>query len=294
MIRARLHCSANIIATIILAFASTRICGAQTSGLRFAITFPTSTHAAPVTGRVFLILSRDSSPEPRFEIHPFDRGLPIFGRDVNALAAGAPAIIDATVPGYPLKSLDHLPPGDYYAQAVLNVYTEFHRADGHVIWAHMDQWEGQNFVTSPGNLYSVPQKFHVDSRAGGTHALVLTQTVPSRPPPPDTKWVKQVKIQSKLLTAFWGRPIYIGASVLLPAGYDDHPKVHYPVIYDQAHFGLRPPLRFTESHRTLPPAVLAAMADDNLRNPPSFTTAWTAPRFPPLITILFPPPTTHF
>src|SRR5437868_13699037 len=103
----------RVIATIILAFASTRICGAQTSGLRFAITFPTSTHAAPVTGREFLILSRDSSPEPRFEIHPFDRGLPIFGRDVNALAPGESVVIDETVPGYPLKSLADLTPGHY-------------------------------------------------------------------------------------------------------------------------------------------------------------------------------------
>jgi hypothetical protein len=63
--------------------------------------------------------------------------LPIFGRDVNALAPGKLVIIDATAPGYPLKSLADLPPGDYYAQAVLNVYTEFHRADGHVIRAHI-------------------------------------------------------------------------------------------------------------------------------------------------------------
>src|SRR2546423_745386 len=286
--------SPRVIATTILALASTGICSAQTSGLSFSITFPNSVHAAPVTGRVFLILSRDSSPEPRLEIHPFDRGLPIFGRDVDALAPGAPVIIDATVPGYPLKSLDDLPAGDYYAQAVLNVYTEFHRADGHVIWAHMDQWEGQNFVTSPGNLYSVPQRFHVDARAGGTHALVLTQTIPPRPPPPDTKWVKQIKIQSKLLYAFWGRPIYLGASVLLPAGYDDHPDVHYPVIYDQAHFGLRPPLRFTESHRTLPPAVLAAMADNNLDTPKDFSSAWTGPGFPRMIAILFQHPTPYF
>jgi hypothetical protein len=286
--------SARIVATIILAFASPGVCGAQTPGLNFAITFPASTHAAPVTGRVFLILSRDSSPEPRFEIHPFDRGLPIFGRDVNALAPGESAIIDATIPGYPLKSLADIPPGDYYAQAVLNVYTEFHRADGHIIWAHMDQWEGQNFVSSPGNLYSVPQKIHIDSRGGGTHALVLTQTIPPRAPPPDTKWVKQIKIQSKLLTAFWGRPIYIGASVLLPVGYDDHPDVHYPVIYDQAHFGLRPPLRFTESHRTLPPAVLEAMATNNLDTPVDFSSAWSGPGFPRMIAILFQHPTPYF
>lgn len=286
--------SARLVGTIILAFAPLGICGAQSSDLKFSITFPASIHAAPVTGRVFLILSHDSSPEPRFEIHPFDRGLPIFGRDVNALAAGDSVIIDAAVPGYPLKSLDDLPPGDYYAQSVLNVYTEFHRADGHVIWAHMDQWEGQQFATSPGNLYSVPQKIHVDARVGATHALVLTKSIPVSPLPPDTKWVKQIKIQSKLLTAFWGRPIYLGATVLLPAGYDAHADVHYPVIYEQDHFGLRPPLRFTESSTPEPPALRAALAKYNLDIGTEFTSAWTGAGFPRMIAVLFQHPTPYF
>jgi hypothetical protein len=285
---------ARLIGTIGLALAPLGIGNAQTSGLTFTITFPKSVRAAAVTGRAFLILSRDSNPEPRSEFRPFDRGLPTFGRDVNALAAGAPVIIDAAVPGYPLKSLDDLPAGDYYAQAVLNVYTQFHRADGHVIWAHMDQWEGQDFANSPGNLYSIPQKVHVDSRAGGPHPLVLTQTIPPSSLSPDTKWVKQIKIESKLLTAFWGRPIYIGATVLLPAGYDAHSDVHYPVIYEQDHFGLRPPLRFSESTRQEPPAVREALAKYNLDTGTEFTSAWSGPGFPRMIAILFQHPTPYF
>jgi Putative esterase len=282
------------IATIILALGLPVVSGAQTSGLSFAITFAASTHAAPVTGRAFLIISRDSNPEPRFEIHPFDRGLPIFGRDVNALHPGEPVVIDATIPGYPLKSLTDLPPGDYYAQAVLNVYTEFHRADGHVIWAHMDQWEGQNFATSPGNLYSVPRKIHVSMRLDEPISLVLSRTIPAKPPTPDTKWVKQIKIQSKLLSAFWGRPIYLGASVLLPAGYDAHPNAHYPVIYEQSHFGVRPPLRFDERNRTWPPAVREAMAEYNTETPTDFTRDWSGPGFPRMIAVLFQHPTPYF
>jgi hypothetical protein len=286
--------SARLVGTIILAFAPLGICRAQTSGLKFAITFPASTHAAPVTGRAFLILSRDSSPEPRFEIHPFDRGLPIFGRDVDVLAPGQSVIIDATVPGYPLNSLADLPPGDYYAQAVLNVYTEFHRADGHVIWAHMDQWEGQQFTTSPGNLYSVPQKIHVGARADEPISLVLSRIIPTGPLPADTKSIKQIKIQSKLLTAFWGRPIYLGATVLLPAGYDTHSDVHYPVIYEQTHFELGPPLRFSESGKTQSPAVRDAMAKYNLDTPFDFTRAWSGPGFPRMIAVIFQHPTPYF
>jgi Putative esterase len=218
----------------------------------------------------------------------------MFGRDVDALAAGAPVIIDATVPGYPLKSLADLPPGDYYAQAVLNIYTEFHRADGHVIWAHMDQWEGQDMVNAPGNLYSVPQRFHVDARAGGTHALALTQRNPPRQLPADTKSVKYIKIQSKLLTAFWGRPIYLGASVLLPAGYDAHPDVHYPVIYEQDHFGLHPPLRFTERTRPQSAGDREDMANYNVESQTDFTNAWNGPGLPRMIAIDFQHPTPYF
>src|SRR5438045_245401 len=263
--------SPRVIATIILAFASTSICGAQTSGLRFAITFPTSAHAAPITGRVFLILSRDSSPEPRFEIHPFDRGLPIFGRDVDALAAGARVIIDATVPGYPLKSLADLPPGDYFAQAVLNVYTEFHRADGHVIWAHMDQWEGQQFNRSPGNLFSAVRRVHLDPKHGYDVKLSLSKVIPPVEVPADTEWVKRIKIQSKLLTRFWGRPIYLGAVVLLPKGYDSHPNTHYPAVYQQDHFSLDAPFYFE--------------AEKSSGKRYEFYQAWNSDNFPRMIAI---------
>jgi hypothetical protein len=45
-------------------------------------------------------------------------------------------------------------------------HTEFPRADGHVIWAHMDQWEGQNLTRSPGNLFSDVRKVHLDPGQG--------------------------------------------------------------------------------------------------------------------------------
>src|SRR5205807_7556175 len=56
--------------------------------------------------------------------------------------------------------------GDFFVQAILNIYTEFHCADGHRVWLHMDQWEGQHFNRSPGNLYSEVQKVHLDPAAG--------------------------------------------------------------------------------------------------------------------------------
>ncbi len=261
---------------------------------QFSISFPATLHAQPITGRVFLIVSRDSDPEPREQPHPFGRGVPIFGLDVSQLAPGQPATIDGAVPGFPLNSINDIAPGDYYVQAVLNLYTEFHRADGHVVWAHMDQWEGQQFAESPGNLYSPVQRVHVDARAGGTIPLSLTQVIPAVELPPDTRWVKHVKIQSTLLTAFWGRPIYLGATVLLPQGYEAHPAVRYPVIYEQGHFGLEPPLRFSDDTTPAPPFLKTLLAQYNIETGPEFFRAWTAPDFPRMIAVTFQHPTPYF
>jgi hypothetical protein len=196
--------------------------------VRFEISFPASVRTQPVTGRMYLMISADSAPEPRLSGDDFIASTPLFGVDVTGLAPGQTAEIDDTTRSYPVASLSAIPAGDYWVQAVLSVYTEFHRADGHVIWAHMDQWEGQHFGTSPGNLVSAMQRVHIDPAAGYAIPVSLTRVLPPIELPPDSKWVKHVKIQSDLLTKFWGHPIYLGATLLLPAGYDSHPTGDLP------------------------------------------------------------------
>ena len=98
---------------------------------RFEISVPAAAHAAPITGRVYIIIATKNDREPRLQVGR--TGSPFFGRDIEKLAAGQPAIIDATDPGTPVPSLSQIPPGEYYVQAFVNVYSEFHRADGHVV-----------------------------------------------------------------------------------------------------------------------------------------------------------------
>ena len=86
---------------------------------------------------------------------------------------------------------------------------------------------------------------HLDPKQNSTVRLSLTNTIPTIEVPKDTEWVKRIKIQSRILTSFWGHPMYLGAVVLLPKGYDQHPGVRYPVLYDQSHFSLDPPFDFT-------------------------------------------------
>src|SRR5262249_15130857 len=142
-----------------------------------------------------------------------------FGVDVDALAPGQSAIVDGKTFGYPLKSIAEIPAGDYWVQAVLNKYETFHKADGHVVKLHMDQGEGQHWNTSPGNLYNAPVKVHIDPAGNQTIRLSLDQEIPPIPEPKDTKYVKHVRMQSDVLTKFWGRPMYLGAIVLLPEGF---------------------------------------------------------------------------
>jgi hypothetical protein len=176
---------------------------------RFEISFPTAVHSAPLTGRVFIMISRDAQREPRLEVGRV--GVPFFGRDVEKLAPGQSAIIDGSDLGTPVESLSQIPAGEYTVQAFVNVYTEFHRADGHVVWMHDDQWEGQHWNRSPGNLYSVPKKITLDASQGYRVPLVCDRVVPPIAAPPDSEWVKRFRIQSPLLSKFWGRHGFVAA-----------------------------------------------------------------------------------
>ena len=215
---------------------------------RFDISYPASANAGPVTGRVYVMISRTNDREPRLQIGRL--GVPFFGRDIEKLAPGAPATIDATDLGSPVVSLSQIPPGDYWVQAMVNVYSEFHRSDGHVIWMHDDRWEGQHWPRSPGNLYSTPQKITLDAVKGYRISLVCDKAVPPIPDLKDSTFVRRFKIQSDLLTKFWGRPIYLGATVLLPRDYDKT-SVSYPVLYEQGHFSTGAPMRFEGNDKDL-------------------------------------------
>lgn len=278
--------------------AATLGCRMQTpggSGTQVAVTFPSSLHADPITGRMFVLIAHDSGGEPREQASGFSTGVAMYAVDVSGLRPGDAAVISDTTPGFPLASLKDLPPGDYWVQAVLNVYTQFKRSDGHTIWAHMDQWEGQQFASSPGNLVSDVRKIHIDPAAGSHLSIALSKELPPVTPPADTKWVKHIKIESKLLTAFWGHPMYIGAIVLLPKGYDEHPNAHYPTVYEQGHFGLYAPFGFrTDSQPPLPPEVVAQQKSYNLESGFEFYRQWDGAGFPRVFAVTFQHPTPYF
>jgi hypothetical protein len=261
------------------------------SGQRFEISVPASLRAEPVTGRMFVILARDSAPEPRLQAGSFDSSVPFFGVDVVQLAPGTAAVIDDRTLGFPVQSLREMPAGDYYIQAVLCVYSRFPRSDGHVLWLHDDQWEGQHWNESPGNLVSGVQKMHLNPATGFTIRLSLSRVLPPVAIPPDTKWVKHVRIQSRLLSTFWGRPIYLGAVVLLPKGYDEEKSRSYPTIYVQDHFNLSPAFDFTTDSQPETPEERAGRLAVTAREPGfEFARAWMSDSFPRMVAVTFQHP----
>jgi hypothetical protein len=201
----------------------------------FSVHFPKSISAEPLDGHLLLVLSTDPSDEPRNQIDDTPRSQIVFGLTVDGWKPESASIVDASAWGYPIKSLKDVPEGEYFVQAVLNKYETFHRSDGKVVKLHMDQGEGQHWNSSPGNLYSNVIKVSV-KKDGAAIELALTEVIPPFPEPKDTKFIRHIKIQSEVLTKFWGRPMFVSAIVLVPEGFDAHPEVRFPLIIFHDHF----------------------------------------------------------
>jgi hypothetical protein len=79
-------------------------------------------------------------------------------------------------------------------------------------------------------------QIEIGESGAGPVALVLDQVVPEIEPPSDTEFVKHIRMRSELLSEFWGEDIYLGAHVLLPAGFAEHPEARFPLMVFHGHF----------------------------------------------------------
>ena len=261
------------------------------SNLRFAVSFPSERSATPLDGRVLLLISKNNTREPRFQINEDLNTQQVFGIDVDGLKPDSEAIVDASAFGYPVRSLAQLPPGEYWVQALLHRYETFKRSDGHTVKLPMDRGEGQQWSRAPGNIYSKPQKLSIDPQKAETIKLKLDQEIPPIAPPKDTKYIKHVRIQSKLLSDFWGRPMHLGANVLLPEGFDSHPNARYPLVIFHGHF----PADFGGFRETPPDPNLKPDYSERFKiagynkivqeHAYKFYQEWTGPNFPRMIII---------
>jgi len=203
----------------------------------FVVTYAGDRSSEALDGRLLLLLSTDASEEPRFQISATSlKSQQVFGIDVDGWRPGQEAVFRGDVLGYPVESLSAIPAGTYRVQALLHRYETFHRSDGHVVKLPMDRGEGQQWSKAPGNLYSSPREISFDPAKSPTIRIRLDRTIPPIPDPPTTKYVKHEKVLSRILSKFWGRSMYLGAHVLLPEGFAEHPEARYPLVVFHGHF----------------------------------------------------------
>ena len=134
-----------IMGLIVFGFLSKEAFAQNEDNLKFEISFPADAHGEPITGRVYAIVSINDKEELRFQTG--FTGVPIWGQNVTGLKPGEAGIIDGDSYGYPLESTKDVPAGEYFVQGFINIYSEFKRSDGHTIWLHDDQWEGQQWTS---------------------------------------------------------------------------------------------------------------------------------------------------
>ncbi|MBX6314778.1 MAG: hypothetical protein IRY99_17955, partial [Isosphaeraceae bacterium] len=221
----------------------------SSSSLRFEVHLAPGLVDGPQDGRLFVILGRKAHPEPRLVAgHPGLDAPPMFARDVQGFAPGSPGIIDAGAVGFPIEDLSRLPAGPYVAQAVF------------------ERNNDRKMLNAPGNLFSEPRRVRLDPARGGTVTLDLTRAVPPEALPPDTDWIKYIKIRSDRLSAFHGRPIFLRAAVILPRDFDREPERCYPL---RVHIG-----GFGSPYTEVPPVEVEGSA---------FRHAWLADDTPRMI-----------
>ncbi|MFN0174015.1 MAG: hypothetical protein ACKVU0_05150 [Saprospiraceae bacterium] len=214
----------------------------------FTVSYPAHFSDKPLDGRLLLIFAKNGETEPRFQVRDDYQSAQIFGQDVENWEAGDIRFFNGKAFGYPIQTLQDLPAGEYFVQVVLHKYETFKRKDGHTVKMPMDRGEGQQWNRAPGNLFSKPMKIKVNMLKEHVLKIELTEEIPPIQKPADTKYIKHIEIESKLLTEFWGRPMTLGAHVLLPEGWDEHPNVRYPLAIYHGHF----PADF-DGFRTEPP-----------------------------------------
>ncbi|HEY6948470.1 MAG TPA: hypothetical protein VI297_06600, partial [Gemmatimonadales bacterium] len=275
---------------------------APVARLRIAVRFPASLAAEPLDGRLLLLLSTNAKAEPRFQISGTDvtRSQQVFGIDVLGWQPGQEATFDASVLGYPAESLAAVKAGTYQVQALLHRYQTFRRADGHVVKLPMDRGEGQQWNRAPGNLLSTPAAIAIDPSSPEPVSVLLDHAIPAIAPPVDTRYVRHLRLRSERLSRFWGRPMELGAVVLLPQGFDEHPQARYPLAVFHGHF----PYTFDDFREQPPEANLPCEYSERfhldcynrIQQEQAYRLyqEWTSPGFPRMLVVQIQHPNPYY
>ncbi len=216
----------------------------------FEITYDSALGLEGYNGRLLLMITKDSTKEPRFQINDSNETGIIIGKNVQQWTPGQKKLFNSSAKAYPIEELSQLESGTYFVQALLHKYDTFNLSNGHTVQLPMDQGEGQHWNTSPKNIYSKPIKIDFDKQNKSPIEIKITEEIPSIDPIKDSKYIKHVKIKSELLSEFWGRPMFLQANVLVPEGFNKESETQYPLMVFHGHFP-----KTIGGFRTTPPSA---------------------------------------
>lgn len=289
-----------LVAAVSMLFFSCTEKQTETSEISITVQLSDNLDVENVDGRLLLMLSNNTEAEPRFQINDGLKTQLIFGKNVEGLNPGETVTFTADDFGFPLESMADVPKGQYNVQALLHVYETFNLSTGHTVKLPMDHGEGQQWNKSPGNIYNLPIPVTLGNGAKVSEVITMDKIIPPIEEAKDTDWIKHIKMKSEKLSEFYGRDIYLGAHVLLPKGFNEHPEANYPLLVFQGHY----PSDFG-GFRTVPP-------DPNLKPEYSerfdlegyniieqeeaynFYKRWSAPDFPRMLIIEIQHPTPYY
>jgi hypothetical protein len=193
----------------------------------FSVSYSAAVYNGPFTGNVLLYLSKKN------ELPKDHISYPCFRMEVQNIQPGQPVVFSDSSLSFP-TILSRIDTGNYYVQAVwdLNI-------------------EGRTIGISIGNPFSDAQKISISHTA--EHFTIVCDQ--KRPPFTfvETRFVKELKAPSTLLSKFHNKPITLNGAVILPKQYYDEQQRRFPVLFIVAGWG-GPYIHYssTESTDTLP------------------------------------------
>ena len=225
-----------VLSVLAMAAASARAAEAP----RVSVVVPAGHGDQPIDGRLLLLLSTDPAAEPRMQIGESVATQMVFGMDVDGVRAGQPIVVR-----HRLTGLSDLEAERRSGRRLLRAGRAASLRDVPPRRRpHGEAADGSRrrpaLESRAGKPLPTPQKVTI---GGGSYGDGRRSTRRFRrsPRPKDTKYIRHLKIQSELLTKFWGRPMFLGANVLVPEGFDEHPNARYPA--DDLRGPLQPRLR---------------------------------------------------
>jgi hypothetical protein len=198
------------------------------TGITFRVKFdPKLLLGKPEPGRVLVALAK---PKQRPDFTRTDPPrLPILGADVESFTAETVIELHNNSHTFPLVKLNDLPAGEYEVQAIFATNRDI------------------NLPNAPGNRYSTPITVKLDPVAGTVVNLTLDKTFEEQKLE-DTKTVKYLKVPSKLLSDFHGRPMEFRVGVVLPPNFESEQAKQYGLVVRIGGFGTR----YTSAARVQP------------------------------------------